>query len=168
MAAGCQSQGLVLNSLKLIYGRIAGVGRPDCSSIIDDWLDIGLVRAQHHFLLTSPARASQGAERAEFLSTGFGDFGGVGAEVEVGIKVDSKDARAFVERDGLTADEDLRMDLRLPGLVGSEKSNGAFIRCDAQHLRRCPGDDRIDVSLEACLKIGDFHRRATEREVVRV
>ena len=64
--------------------------------------------------MAAPTSASQGAKSAELPATGLNNFGTVGAEVEVGVEVDSKDARVFVERDWLAVDKNLRMSIRLP------------------------------------------------------
>ena len=101
VAASGHPQSSVLDTLELILARIAGVGGPNCSSVADHRFDIGLVSAQHHFLLAAPTSASQSAESAKLPAARLDNFVRVGAEVEVGIKIDSKDARVFVERDRL-------------------------------------------------------------------
>ena len=166
VAASGHPQSSVLDTLELILARIAGVGGPNCSSVAVHRFDIGLVSAQHHFLLAAPTSASQGAKSAELSTTRLNDFGTVGAEVEVGVKFDSKDARVFVEGDWLAIDEDLRMKIGLPCFVGSEKRDGAFFRCDTQRLRSSPRDNSINVGLKTRFDISNLHSRSTKREVV--
>ena len=99
VAASGHPQSSVLDTLELILAQIAGVGGPNCSSVADHRFDIGLVSAQHHFLLAAPTSASQSAKSAKLPAARLDNFVRVGAEVEVGIKIE--DARVFVERDRL-------------------------------------------------------------------
>ena len=65
VAAGSHPQATVLNTLQLILGGITGIRGPDRRSVANDRLDIGFIRAQHHFFLAAPASAGQCAESAE-------------------------------------------------------------------------------------------------------
>ena len=100
----------VLDTLERVDRRIAGIGDPNCGSVIHDGFDIGLIGLQHHLLLAAPARPGQGAKRPKLLAGRPDDVHGVGAKGEVGVEVDSEDARGFVERDGYAGDQNLRMD----------------------------------------------------------
>ena len=125
-------KGAILKALKMLKRGVANVWGPDSGCVIEGRFYIDFVRAQQRFLIASPAGAGEGAENSSFASYSLDNVHDVRVKAEVGVKTHPQDTRRLVKGNRRTLDENLRMRLRLAGLVRGEVRDGALVGSDTE------------------------------------